>query len=402
MAAMPSAHDPTALHALRVLDITQVMAGPFCSTMLADLGADVIKIESPAGDSTRQMSSAVGTDSPAFNAVNRGKRSLVVDLKTDAGRSVLRRLAETADILVENYRPGVMATFGLDYPTLSAANPRLIYASISGYGQTGPDRLKGGLDLIAQGVSGLMSITGEPGGAPVKTGIPVTDLGAGLFALVGILAALEARHQTGLGQHVDTSLVEAGVALSVWEATEYFTEGRSPQPTGSAHRLHAPYQAFRCADGYITIGAATDRLFPKLCAVLGHPEWTSIPEFATTPSRVRHRAALADTIEAVTAGRPRAHWLQQLEAAGVPCGPLNDYAQVFADPQIVAREMVVDVEHPTLGTLRALGSPIKLSATPADARRRAPLLGEHTKDILTEAGFSTEEIAALRAARAIG
>ncbi|MDE3155887.1 MAG: CoA transferase [Acidobacteriota bacterium] len=392
----------SALAGLRVIDITQVMAGPFCTTMLADLGADVIKIEAPRGDSTRQMSRPVGTDSPAFNAVNRGKRSLVVDLKVAAGRDVITRLAGTADILVENYRPGVMAGFGLDYPALAVLNPRLIYASISGYGQTGPDRLKGGLDLIAQGVSGLMSITGEPGGAPVKVGIPVTDLGAGLFTLVGILAALEARHRTGLGQHVDSSLVEAGVALSVWEATEYFTEGRTPEPTGSAHRLHAPYQAFRCADGYITIGAATDRLFPKLCAVLGHPEWTAIPEFADTLARVRNRTALADRINGVTVTRPRAHWLERLEAAGVPSGPLNDYAHVFADPQIVAREMVVDVDHPTLGRLRALGSPIKMSRTPPDARRRAPLLGEHTEAVLTEAGFSREEIAALRAAGAVG
>ncbi len=392
----------SALAGLRVLDVTQVMAGPYCSMMLADLGADVIKIEAPRGDSTRQMSRAVGTDSPAFNAVNRGKRSLVLDLKTDGGREVVKRLARTGDILVENYRPGVMANFGLDYDALSAINPRLVYASISGYGQTGPDRLKGGLDLIAQGVSGLMSITGAPDGAPVKVGIPVTDLGAGLFTVVGILAALEARHRTGLGQHVDSSLVEAGVALSVWEATEYFTEGRNPQPTGSAHRLHAPYQAFRCADGYVTIGAATDRLFPKLCGVLGHPEWTAVPEFADTPGRVKHRAALAERIEAVTSGQPRAYWLERLEAVGVPCGPLNQYEQVLANPQIVAREMVLDVEHPTLGRLRTLGSPIKMSRTPPDARRRAPLLGEHTDTILTEAGFSPAEVAALRAAGAVG
>ena len=391
----------SALGGLRVLDVTQVMAGPFCSMMLADLGADVIKVEAPGGDSTRQMAGAVGTDSPAFNAVNRGKRSLVLDLKTDGGRDVFRRLAGLSDILVENYRPGVMAGFGLDYPTLSAANPRLIYASVSGYGQTGPDRLKGGLDLIAQGVSGIMSITGEPGRPPVKAGVPLTDLGAGLFALVGILAALEARHRTGLGQHVDSSLVDAGVALSVWEATEYFAEGRNPAPMGSAHRLHAPYQAFRCADGYITIGAATDRLFPRLCDVLGHPDWVTVPEFADTPARVRHRAALAERIEAVTAQQTRAHWLARLEASGVPCGPLNDYAQVFADPQIVARDMVVDVDHPTLGHLRTLGSPIKLSATPPDVRRCAPRLGEHTDAILQKLGFSARGIAALRAAGAV-
>ncbi|HZT77955.1 MAG TPA: CoA transferase, partial [Vicinamibacterales bacterium] len=225
-----------ALDGLRVLDITQVMAGPFCSMLLADLGADVIKIEPPSGDTTRQMPGAVGTESPSFNAVNRGKRSLVVNLKRPEGVAIVKRLAEASDILVENFRPGVMDALGLGYDALHAANPRLIYASISGYGQTGPDRDKGGFDLVAQGVSGIMSITGEPGGPPIKAGVPLTDLGAGLFALVGILAALEHRHRTGVGQRIDTSLVEAGVALSVWEATEYFTTGAAPQPMGSAHR----------------------------------------------------------------------------------------------------------------------------------------------------------------------
>jgi len=245
-----------ALDGLKVLDITQVMAGPFCAMMLADLGADVIKVEPPSGDSTRQMPGASGTDSPSFNALNRGKRSIVLDLKSGAGRDALVRLARASDILIENYRPGVMDAFGLGYAALAKENPRLVYASISGYGQTGPDRAKGGFDLIAQGVSGIMSITGEAGRAPVKAGVPLTDLGAGLFALVGILAALEYRHRSGAGQHVDTSLVDAGVALSVWEATEYFAGLGVPQALGSAHRLIAPYQAIRCADGYITLPSA--------------------------------------------------------------------------------------------------------------------------------------------------
>src|SRR5579872_975354 len=247
---------PGALDGLRVLDVTQVMAGPFCTMLLADLGADVVKIEPPAGDSTRQMPGAVERESPSFNAVNRGKRSVVLDLKTPDGRDALKRLARKADVLVENYRPGVLEELGLDYATISAINPRIIFASISGYGQTGPDSRKGGFDLVAQGVSGLMSITGEPGGPPVKVGVPLTDLGAGLFALVGILAALHHRDRSGFGQHVDTSLVDAGVALSVWEATEYFRTAKAPQPMGSAHRMFAPYQAIRCADGYITLGTA--------------------------------------------------------------------------------------------------------------------------------------------------
>jgi formyl-CoA transferase len=384
-----------------VLDVTQVMAGPFCAMVLADLGADVIKIEPPAGDSTRQMPGAAGGDSPSFNAVNRGKRSLVLNLKTPEGRAVLTRLARSTDILIENYRPGVMAALGADYQQLASINPRLIYASISGYGQTGPSRTKGGFDLIAQGVAGIMSITGEPGGPPVKAGVPLTDLGAGLFALVGILAAVESRHRTGVGQHVDTSLVDAGVALSVWEATEYFSGAGVPVPMGSAHRMNAPYQAIRCADGYITIGAANERLFRRLCEVLGHPEWATAPEFADSAGRVRNRNALADRIESVTVQQPRSHWLAFFEANDIPCGPINDYAQVFADPQIVAREMVVEIEHPTLGHLRTLGSPIKMSATPPDVSRRAPRLGEHTDEVLAEAGFSESEVEALRRADAI-
>jgi crotonobetainyl-CoA:carnitine CoA-transferase CaiB-like acyl-CoA transferase len=392
---------PSALEGLRVLDVTQVMAGPFAAMMLADLGADVIKIEPPSGDSTRQMPGASGSDSPSFNAVNRGKRGVSVDLKSAKGRELVARLAQSADIFVENYRPGVMAAFGLGYDALSASNPRLVYASISGYGQTGPSRHKGGFDLIAQGVSGIMSVTGEPGGPPAKAGVPLTDLGAGLFALVGILAALEHRHRTGEGQFVETSLVDAGVALSVWEATEYFAGLGLPTPLGSAHRMLAPYQAFRCEDGYVTIGGGTDRLFLRLCERLGHPEWASLPEFADNATRVRNREALAARIESITAGNTCRHWLTVFDEAGIPCGPINDYAQVLADPQVRARDMVLDVEHPRLGRLRTLGSPLKMSATPTDATRRAPMLGEHTDDVLREAGLSDAEIASLRRDRVV-
>src|SRR6516162_1020613 len=372
------------LSGIRVLDLTQVMAGPFSAMLLADLGADVIKVEPPGGDSTRQMPGAVGTDTPAFNAVNRGKRSIVINLKTIEGREALHRLIGPTDILVENYRPGVMESLGFGYDALAKEHPRLIYASISGYGQTGPARQKGGFDLIAQGVSGIMSVTGDPDGPPVKAGVPLTDLGAGLFSVVGILAALEARHRTGVGQRIDTSLVDAGVALSVWEATEYFAGIGVPAALGSAHRMNAPYQAFRCSDGYITIGAANERLFRRLAAVLGHSEWADEDAFSDNARRVRNRQDLAARIEAITARQPRTHWLSLFEAHDIPCGPINDYAQVFADAQVRAREMVVEVEHPRLGRVRSLGSPIKMSATPANPARRAPLLGEHTNEILTE------------------
>lgn len=390
-----------ALHGLVVLDVSQVMAGPFCAMQLADLGAEVIKIEPPSGDPTRHMPGALGRESPGFNALNRGKRGIVLNLKVPEAREAFRRLARRADILIENYRPGVMTAFGLDYARLSVENARLIYASVSGYGQTGPAAMKGGFDLVAQGVAGLMSVTGEPGGPPVKCGVPLTDLGAGLFLLGGILAALYHRERTGCGQNIDTSLVEAGLAFSVWEATQYFSGGGIPQPTGSAHRMGAPYQAFRCADGYITIGAWNDRLFSRLSDLLGHGEWSTRQEFSSSEARVGNREWLASAIEEITATRPKSYWLDLLDAHDIPCGPINNYEEVLRDPQVLARGMVQEVDHPALGRLRTLGSPLKLSRTPAAAIRTAPLFGEHTAQVLCELGYTDAEIETLREAGAI-
>lgn len=376
------------------------MAGPYCAMLLADMGARVIKVEPPAGDSTRAMAGARGNDSAAFNAVNRGKLGIVLDLTKEKGRAVFTRMARGADILVENYRPGVMGRLGLDYAALSAENPRLIYASISGHGQTGPWASKGGFDLIAQGLSGIMSVTGAPDGPPVKAGVPITDLGAGLFALIGILGALHHRAQSGRGQHIDTSLVDAGLALSVWEVTDYFTSGQVPGPLGSAHRMTAPYQAFRCADGHITVGAANNRNFAKLAELLGHAEWTTDSRFSTDHVRVQHRTELAALIDAITATAPRAEWLERLDAAGIPCGAILNYEDALTTPQALAREMTVDVDHPTLGRLRTLGTPIKMSATPLNPRGRGPMLGEHTDAVLAEMGYSGDEIEQLRYAGA--
>jgi crotonobetainyl-CoA:carnitine CoA-transferase CaiB-like acyl-CoA transferase len=382
-----------ALEGINVLDITQVMAGPFCAMQLCDMGANVIKVEPPEGDSTRRMSGAVDTDSPSFNAVNRGKRGIVLDLKRPEACDAFRRLVRHADILIENYRPGVMRGFGLDYEALAIDRPELIYASISGYGHTGPDAAKGGFDLVAQGITGLMSITGEKGSAPVKIGVPITDLGAALFAVSAILAALYYRTRTGRGQFIDTSLVDAGVALSVWEATEYFGGEGVPQPMGSAHRLIAPYQAIRCADGFITLAAANDRLFRRLCDLLDRSQWRSDPDFADNTQRVKNHVRLAREIETVTAGQPRRHWIALFEANGIPCGPINNYQQVFADPHVRARDLVVETIHPRLGRIQTLGSPVHMSMTPPLVGRPAPLLGEHTVDVLREVGYDDEAIA---------
>jgi crotonobetainyl-CoA:carnitine CoA-transferase CaiB-like acyl-CoA transferase len=387
----------SALEDVRVLEMTQVMAGPFCGQVLADMGADVIKVEPPGGDSTRRSLGfrMGGDDTAAFLAVNRNKRSLTLDLKQPDHVTAFHRLAEQADVVLENNRPGVAARLGVDYETLREVNPRLVYASISGFGQTGPYAQRPGYDLIAQGLSGVMSVTGEPDGNPVKCGIPIGDLSAGLFCAVAILSALHARERTGRGQFVDTSLFEGALALSIWETAELWATGRTPAKLGSAHRLTAPYQALRTADGYITVGGNTQPLFQRLCTTLGVSQLVEDPRFATNDARMSNVTALVEELEAALAARTTDEWVAALVEGGVPCGPIHDYAEVFADPHTQARDMEVTVEHPVEGTVRALGIPVKLSDTPGAVRRPAPLLGQHTEEILREAGFSPQEIEAL-------
>ena len=386
--------NPLPLAGMVVLDLSQILAGPVCGMMLADMGADVIKVEKPDGgdDNRRAGPPFIGGQGAGFMAANRNKRSLALNLRDESGRQVFERLLERADVLVENFRPGVMERLGIGYERLSKLKPSLIYCSISGHGGTGPYKDRGGFDLIAQGMSGLMSITGVPDGPPVKVGVPITDISAGILAANGVLCAYIHAQRTGQGQLVDTSLLEAGIAYTIWESSGYFADGEIPGPLGSAHRVSAPYQAMRTSDGYINIGAPTQRTWEQLCRAIGQEELIEDQRFKEPGDRKAKEGELADLLEETFSQQSTAYWLETLEKAGMVAGPINNIAQVYDDPQVIAREMKVDLEDPDLGTLHNIGIPVKLSATPGRIRRRAPMLGEHSWEILTESGFAEKEI----------
>jgi crotonobetainyl-CoA:carnitine CoA-transferase CaiB-like acyl-CoA transferase len=375
-----------ALAGLRVIDLSGHLSGPFCAMQLADMGADVIKVEKPeGGDEARRMPPFVNGESAPFMVWNRNKRSVTIDLKSDPGRAQFLALLETADVLLENYRPGTMDRLGLGYEALKPRFPRLIYCAISGFGQTGPERARGGFDLMTQAMSGLMAVCGPADGPPHRLPIAISDVGAGLYAAIGILAALEARHRTGRGQYVETSLFEAAMSLGVYEAAHYFTTDEAPPRIGQAHRGSSPYQVFKTADGWMTIGASQQNFWTRFCGnILGAPELLEDPRFKTNADRVKHNDVLIPLLQAKLETRPTAHWLGLLQEAGIPAAPVLTHDKVFTHPQTVARDMVVEVEHAKAGRSRTLGVPIKLSETPGAVRRAAPALGQHTDEVLAE------------------
>jgi crotonobetainyl-CoA:carnitine CoA-transferase CaiB-like acyl-CoA transferase len=385
------------LDGVKVLDFTAIMAGPYCTLMLADMGAEVIKIESfPEGDGSRHFDPQVNGESYCFAVLNRNKKSVALNVKDARGRDIFLKLARDADIVIENYRPGIVRKLGIDYEAVKAVNPDVIYASISGFGQTGPYSGKGGFDIIAQGMSGIMAMTGEPGGRPAKVGIAMNDIAAGTTALYAILGAYIKRLKTGEGVYLETSLLEAGLAWTFWEFGAYFGGGEIPVATGTRHRRSTPYQAYRTQDAYVTVGANNEKLWAAFCTeVLGRPELVKDPRFAARAARLKNVDALEEEIEKVFAARPTKHWVKKLDAAGVPGGPVFNYVRALENEHSRARNMVVEIDHPRIGRMKALGNPVKASAELARSRLPAPWLGQHTAEVMRSLGCSEKEIASL-------
>jgi crotonobetainyl-CoA:carnitine CoA-transferase CaiB-like acyl-CoA transferase len=392
------------LAGLKVVELAHIMAGPVCGLMLADMGASVIKVEKiPGGDDSRRfLPPAIGGESAAFMMMNRNKRGIALDLKHPAGKGVLRRLLADADVMIENYRSDTMAKLGFGYEDLRKSNPGLIYCALSGFGRSGPYSELGGFDLIAQGMSGLMSITGEgPGRQPVKSGAPVTDITAGILAAMGVLAAYVHRLKTGEGQMVDTSLFEAGITHTYWQSAIALATGIAPGPMGSAHPLNGPYQAFEASDGWLTVGAGNQANWLRMLEAMDLRALADDPRFADNAARMQHLAALTARLAARFRERGTADWLARFAKVGVPAGPVLDIKQMHRDPQTAAREMLVEVTHPRAGQVKTIGLPVKFSATPGKVASAAPLLGEHSRDILAEHGYAAAEIDALAAACAV-
>ena len=388
--------EPAPLAGVRVIEVGNYMAAPFCGMQLADLGADVIKVENPrGGDNVRRVAPLVDGEGSAFLRLNRNKRSLAVDLKAVEGKEIFRKLVATADIVVENLRPGTMKDLDLDYPALAEINPKLIYVAASGWGQDGPLKDLPGLDIMAQARSGLMSITGHAGEDPVKVGVPICDLVCALYGALAATAALHARARDGRGQYIDVSLFESGVSLEVWEAGGFFATGEVPQPQGSAHQASAPYQAFKAADGWLTIGATTPPNWTAMCHALGLDRLLEDPRYADANLRQENRPTLIPQIQAVTSTDTVAHWMSVLDEVGVPCSPIQDIGQVFTDPALEDRGFFWDAPHRTLGTVRQLGSPMRFSSSALRRERAAPRLGEDTADVLAELGYDATACVAL-------
>jgi crotonobetainyl-CoA:carnitine CoA-transferase CaiB-like acyl-CoA transferase len=380
------------LSGFRVLDLTRFLSGPYATMVLAELGADVIKIEQPGtGDDSRAMAPKVNGESVPFAMPNRSKRSVSLDLKDQRGKSIFLQLVREADLVIENFRPGVVDRLGIGYDDVKAVREDILYCSISGFGQTGPYRSRPGFDIMAQGTVGLLTMTGEAGDRPAKVGIAINDIAAGATAIYSIMAAEMLRQRTGRGQYLDISLVDSALAWTVWESGAYFASGEVPTATGTRHRRSAPYQAYRTSDGYVTIGAANERLWVRLATdALGRPGWVTDPRFATMDDRLANVAELELEIETITLGRTTDEWIAILDEAGIPCGQVLTYDQTLNDRHVLARDMVVEMDHPIIGPIRTIAPPTKFSDMDVHVRSPAPWLGQHTREVLTDVGMSTE------------